>query len=469
MKRIYLIFFIGIFFTMPFWFLNTDIYIQKFFYDVSTGWKYENKLWVLFFYNIGIYPALILGIVSIILLGLGGFYKILLKFRKPLIVILLTLILGPGLLINVIGKNFSGRPRPRDIVEFGGDWKYRKVFELGVPGKGHSFPCGHASMGFVFYALYVVLRDKKKLWSCLWLLFSLFFGFSIGISRMVQGAHFLSDVIWSGVFTFISAEFVFLVSAYVEKYFANIQNIKNRLFEYLITPVLIILLVFIFLIATPFYVEKKYEFNDLKNKLYFSINVDEGDIKFKSSDNKFKILLNANGFAAPKRKYYEKVEVKNENEYSNFNVKIIKKGLFSELNSILNFEIPGLNQQIFANLKKGSIKYEAKGILDNCVFYTAKGDIIFSPESDSEIKNIFLKTQKGDIIIFLNENIKIKGPADFFIQSKKGKVFIYNKSNFLSDFLNEKERIKGAKEIIYKSKEANGINMNIISDGIYVK
>ncbi|MCX7697911.1 MAG: phosphatase PAP2 family protein [Candidatus Goldbacteria bacterium] len=469
MKKIFLIILFVAVFIIPFWFSNIDIDIQKIFYDNSNDWKYKDNFFVLFFYNYAIYPALFVGIISVIILSIGNFYGFLLKFRKPAIIFLLALILGPGLLVNVIGKNFSGRPRPREISEFKGDWKYRKVFELGVPGKGHSFPCGHCSMGFIFYSFFVVLRNKRKLQAYITLLFSLLFGFAIGISRMAQGAHFLSDVIWAGIFTFVSAEVSLLVSGYIEEYFTKTVFTKNRIIEFTVMFVLVIVLIFIFLLATPFYREKKYEFSEYKNNLLFSINIDEGDIKFKKNNDKIKLLINASGFAAPKRKYEESIDLKNEGDKSNIIFKIIKKGLFSELNSIINFEIPAIYHQITANVKKGSITYEAEGNLENCVFYTGKGDIIFSPINNSELKDIYLKARKGNIIIFFNKNIKIKGPADFFIHAKNGNVIINNQSVFLSDLLKEKERIKGAKEIIYKSGEANGLNINIISEGVYIK
>ncbi len=467
MKKIFLIFFVGLIITIPFWFFNIDIKIQRFFFD-SNAWKYKDHPAVLFFYKFSIYPALITGVISILILSMGGFYKFAYKFRNAGIVFLLALILGPGLLVNVIGKNFSGRPRPREIVEFGGDWKYKKIFEIGIPGKGHSFPCGHSSMGFIFYAIYVVLRDKKKFKAYLWLLFSLLSGFAIGMARMAQGAHFLSDVIWAGIFTFISAEIGFLILKYIEDYINGLEFKKNKTVEYIITGLLILILCFIFLIATPFYREKKYEFETLNKNLFISANIDEGNIKFSEGKN-VKLLINASGFAFPKRKYEEKIDFKKEDEKDIINLKMIKKGLFSELSSSVNFKIPDKVHQIIVNLKKGSINYEAKGNLNKCVFYTANGDIIFSPDNNSEISNTFLKTKKGNIIIYLNENVLIKGSADFFIHSTKGNVIIYNKSPYLSDLLKEKERIKGAKEIIYKSKEAGGINLNIISEGVYIQ
>jgi membrane-associated PAP2 superfamily phosphatase len=62
----------------------------------------------------------------------------------------LTSIVGAGLIVNALLKEYTGRPRPREVVEFGGNWEYRAALELGIPGQGQSFPCGHCTMGFIF-------------------------------------------------------------------------------------------------------------------------------------------------------------------------------------------------------------------------------------------------------------------------------------------------------------------------------
>lgn len=469
-KKIFVILFFTVLFTLPFWFTQLDIKIQKLFYE-NNIWKYQNKPFVIFIYDYAIYPALILGVISIFIFGFSFVLEQMQKYKKAAIIILLTLILGPGLIVNVICKNYTGRPRPRDIVEFNGNWKYKNVCEFGIPGKGHSFPCGHASMGFVFYSLYVILREKKKISAYLWLAFSIVFGFLIGIARMMQGAHFLSDVIWAGGLTFISAEIAAILANYTDKITKNFKNMNLKvLFSFFITLIFLFFIIFIFLLATPFYKERKYEFSDIKENLILKADIDEGNVKIISkTEGLAKITMDVNGFAMPKRKYDEFVNKKDFDDKTEIFMKITKNGLFSELNASLNFEIPAVNKEIVINNKKGDINCETEGVIKKCILYTKAGDITFSLNKKSKITNLYLKTKKGDIIVFLDNDITIDGPADFYFFAPAGNVVVYNKSKFLYDLTKEKNRVEGAKEIIFKSKEAEGINLNIIAKRISIK
>jgi len=469
-KKILIILFLTVIFTFPFWITNFDIKIQQLFYE-NNVWKYQNSPFVIFIYDYAIYPALILGIVSIFIFGFSFILEKLQKYKKEAIIILLTLLLGPGLIVNVICKNYTGRPRPRDIVEFNGNWKYKNVCEFGIPGKGHSFPCGHASMGFVFYSLYVILREKKKFSAYLWLAFAIIFGFLIGVARMMQGAHFLSDVVWAAGLTFISAEIAAPLANYIDKIIGNFKNMNFKvLFSFFITLISLFFIIFIFLLATPFYKERKYEFSDIKENLILKADIDEGNIKVKGkAEGDTKITMDVSGFAMPKRKYDEIVNKKDFDDKTEIFMKITKNGLFSELNSSINFEITALNKEIIINNKKGDIECETEGIIKKCILYTKNGDITFSLNKKSKITDLYLKTKNGDIFVFLDKDIEINGPADFYFFAPSGNVVVYNASEFLYDLTKEKNRVEGAKEIIFKSKEANGINLNIIAKRISIK
>jgi lipid A 4'-phosphatase len=72
-------------------------------------------------------------------------------WRRQGIFLLLSVVIGPGLLVNTVFKDHWGRPRPRDVVEFGGPLHYRPAPLPGGEG-GASFPCGHCSVGFLFAA-----------------------------------------------------------------------------------------------------------------------------------------------------------------------------------------------------------------------------------------------------------------------------------------------------------------------------
>lgn len=113
--------------------------------------------------------------------------------RAVLVFLLSAAVLGPGLLVNLGLKDHWGRPRPRQVVEFGGDETYEPPL---LPGSRHadchSFVSGHASIGFYFFGLALLSRSRKWLW------LPIIGGAAIGATRIAQGAHFFSDVLFSG-------------------------------------------------------------------------------------------------------------------------------------------------------------------------------------------------------------------------------------------------------------------------------
>jgi lipid A 4'-phosphatase len=108
------------------------------------------------------------------------------------------LALGPGMMINGIGKPGWQRPRPVQIDQFGGARQFVLVGDLGeVSRECRSFPSGHASMGFFLMAP-AFLVWRRRVLAGGFMLLGIFAGLAIGVARMAQGAHFPSDVIWAG-------------------------------------------------------------------------------------------------------------------------------------------------------------------------------------------------------------------------------------------------------------------------------
>jgi membrane-associated PAP2 superfamily phosphatase len=146
-------------------------------------------------------PLLTAGLVLAALAGLSfGLLR-----RRPMwrlygAFILLSVALGPGLLVNAVFKDHWERPRPRDIVQFEGSMRYVPA-PLPGPGGG-SFPCGHCSVGFLYGLAYWIWRDRRPRAARLALAAALVAGIVLGIGRMAAGAHFLSDVIWSALVVF---------------------------------------------------------------------------------------------------------------------------------------------------------------------------------------------------------------------------------------------------------------------------
>ncbi|MBI2230816.1 MAG: phosphatase PAP2 family protein [Deltaproteobacteria bacterium] len=125
----------------------------------------------------------------------------LLSIRR-IIFLLLTLFLGPGLLINVILKEQSGRSRPSRVGAFGGDRQFTAAFaSTGACNSNCSFVSGDAAMGYYLLAFLFVARKRR--WAIALAAYTL--GTAIGLVRIAQGAHFLSDVIFAGFFTFLVA------------------------------------------------------------------------------------------------------------------------------------------------------------------------------------------------------------------------------------------------------------------------
>lgn len=120
------------------------------------------------------------------------------RLRRHGVWLLLTVVAGPGLTVNLLFKDHWGRPRPRDVVVFGGTSAYVPPL---VPSRrgGASFPCGHCSVGFLGAAGWWVWRRTRRgrAWASLGV--GTAAGFALGLGRMAAGGHFLSDVVWSAL------------------------------------------------------------------------------------------------------------------------------------------------------------------------------------------------------------------------------------------------------------------------------
>lgn len=123
------------------------------------------------------------------------------ELRRRGVFLLLSVVLGPGLIINTVFKDHWDRPRPRDIVEFAGPQQYVPAPLIGREA-GTSFPCGHCAVGFLYGAGWWVWRHRRPTWARTSLAVGLVAGVALGMGRMAAGGHFLSDVIWSALLAF---------------------------------------------------------------------------------------------------------------------------------------------------------------------------------------------------------------------------------------------------------------------------
>ena len=180
-----------------------DLSITRYFYQP------ENSALERFIFNYGIMPAWIVFILSTIFLCLSYIMKRFTSWRAPCLVLVLTFIMGAGFFTHLLLKDHWGRPRPRQVTEFGGTQNFRPFYSpnfFDQPEPSKSFPCGHCSMGFYFFALALVgYRLNKKWLMYLGLWTALALGILLGVFRIMQGGHFFSDVVFSALLMWLTA------------------------------------------------------------------------------------------------------------------------------------------------------------------------------------------------------------------------------------------------------------------------
>ena len=128
------------------------------------------------------------------LLGLSG---------KAWLFLFFGLLLGPGLVANIVFKDNWGRARPREVTEFGGQAAFSPALaRRQACDKNCSFVSGDASFGFFLpsFAYVVPLRRRRRMfWGGMGL------GCLIGAARVIAGAHFLSDVLFAAFFMLLTS------------------------------------------------------------------------------------------------------------------------------------------------------------------------------------------------------------------------------------------------------------------------
>jgi lipid A 4'-phosphatase len=146
--------------------------------------------------------------VSVMVMSLSIFYIVLLISnmvakrtlikgfgKRQLVYLIIALIVGPGLVVNSLLKENWGRARPLQVEQFGGQKQFSPAFVMTDQCESNcSFVSGDAASGF-YLVSFVLLFGRRLLW------LPLVVGGIFAATRVIQGAHFFSDVILSGIFT----------------------------------------------------------------------------------------------------------------------------------------------------------------------------------------------------------------------------------------------------------------------------
>ncbi|MCB1112535.1 MAG: phosphatase PAP2 family protein [Chlamydiia bacterium] len=176
-----------------------DMAIEHYFYSDGhfTGQPFFQSL-----YRYGLIPSQVTG-------GIALLAMLHPRWRKAGAMVFLTLIVGCILIVNVTLKDHWGRPRPKQVEQFGGDQQFRAFYDPNFfhqPAPSRSFPCGHCSAGFFFFSVaFAGYRLKLRWLEFAGYLIAIVLGVSLSLARMAMGGHFFSDTLMSALVMWLTA------------------------------------------------------------------------------------------------------------------------------------------------------------------------------------------------------------------------------------------------------------------------
>ena len=202
--------------------LNT-MFLKNFFIDITT---LGDSFWYFFFCVLGIIILFILEKTKLL-------FVTCFKEVKNLFFYTITCLFFTGLLTQLL-KHIVGRPRPNHTFledSLGFDF-------FTFDSNFHSFPSGHTSTIFILALICSKIIPRLKY-------FFLVFAFVVSFSRLVVGAHFLTDIIGGIIVAFLCFKFINLFLDYKSIYIKPkvlIQINQNLFFCIFIVLVLVAIL-----------------------------------------------------------------------------------------------------------------------------------------------------------------------------------------------------------------------------------
>jgi len=172
-----------------------DIVVSRLFYDPALGFIERQSASLEAVRLISRLATWTVVLGSLALLGL----KVLaprsraLPAARKMLFLIAAFAIGPGLIVNVILKDYWGRARPREILEFGGTADFSPAWWIGRECHLNcSFVSGEAAAAFCLLALAFVVNDR---WKAFTACSAIAFATVVSFARVAAGAHFISDVL----------------------------------------------------------------------------------------------------------------------------------------------------------------------------------------------------------------------------------------------------------------------------------
>ncbi|WP_161629923.1 phosphatase PAP2 family protein [Desulfogranum mediterraneum] len=206
LNELFLVLLVLISLTLVIWLSDADRRLSALVFFPQQEWPgLEDPFWQ-WVYTWGPLPAWICGLAALVVMVAGIWWQRLRGLRRQGLFLLLLLVIGPGLVTNVLLKDNLGRPRPREVVEFGGEHRFHQFWQPGDAGANSSFPSGHASIAFAMIGPWFLVRGRNRIPADRFLVVGLGWGVLVGAARILQGGHFLSDTLWAGGVVYLTAQ-----------------------------------------------------------------------------------------------------------------------------------------------------------------------------------------------------------------------------------------------------------------------
>ena len=337
-----------------------DLAISGWFYDsAKEEWGWRDFPLFSIVYDYGTLPAALLAGVGLVVLFAGVFWQAARRWRKIVAYYVLVVIIGPGILINAVFKEHWGRPRPRDVSEFEGRDRFERVWEYDAASSGKSFPSGHASMGFCLFALYFVARATHRRYASWSIAVALSLGGLLGLTRVAQGGHFASDVLWSAGFCYATALILGRLMRLEERPWYEGPGGMSRL-SLGVTAVGVLgaaALAF----AIPYGVEKEFVGRELASgeRSVVKVELDLAELFVKSGE-RFRFTSNVEAFGSFGSEVFDqfKEDVGESGDYT-VSLRQSEKGSFASIEQPAELSVPsGSSGEIRVKVSKGSVKAE---------------------------------------------------------------------------------------------------------------
>ncbi|AWD33061.1 putative PAP2 family phosphatase [Candidatus Fokinia solitaria] len=193
-------------------FPSLDIYVSTLFYSFNSF--HTNDLLNGISEFLFIFPMLTFGLLSLsFLISKSDHYKKALK----LVLSCAAVYVFCCLFVSHIGmKAVFHRPRPENILQFGGKMHFIKAFQIkGECLKKCSFVSTHAMTGYAFSLISAFYYNIRKLRNRV-IIASFIIGTACGITRIMLGKHFLSDVVVAGLIAYTAT---FMFTTFTDKKF----------------------------------------------------------------------------------------------------------------------------------------------------------------------------------------------------------------------------------------------------------